>query len=1375
MFYRQIQKSAPRLTAFFLVLTMLSPLCLPVNTFAAQSIYKQRNIQPASHISSLRASSSVAAPATMSSASAPVPGMEIIDQESAEPLIVSREAGLLSISQSTTSRGYNSARGSQDVASLLLFEEAINQDFTLSATISVTEFKQTGTGCGVYIGAFSGSEARSEFASLGFRGDSRIRGYGYTRNGNFGAAGTAVDLNLSQQYKVTFSRTNGDFFIGLEANGETLIAPARYNFYAEGEMQTGAFLYPGISFIGVAAEISDLLLVSEDVVLLDSSAWEGHYIPDRMAWENVGAPVLGIPIRSSDSTAIEIPFTMSIGNEGADYLTCYIQDEWGTDLDSQTTYQSGTSGTFTFIPGASGTYQFILAAGRNSESEKKFSELQRFENFVIALTAPNVRALTTNNQAIKLIWSPVPEAERYQLFYQRTAGTALQLLDLEPQYADHEYCVIIPDLTVGESYYFEVIAMASGRDNSPAGNCTVLLRESAERDWQFTWFGTSTNDADNWFTGNIYDGLILESANGRGKFTGDGYDGMAFYYTKIRPETENFVLQGTFTVSGLTISNGQEGFALLARDSIGVHGDNSRAYYTNSVAAMATKVDYNNLDNEKVTLRLGIGSRVVKGIQDTFSAPGAGTFSNIMTALDQRIQQAGEGHLIEQGKDYTFILKKTNTGYHMIYENEDGHQTEDIFYHAEELTKIDPEFVYVGFAAARNCQVSVSDIHFSTTDPETDPPAVERPIHLIDPSYQIVSPKTSGQAQYTLAYLGNADGSLTIMDQHGNELVTNDAVIANEKITSEVKLSKGENVFTITFTPNQDYQPGEYQRLSSYESATFTVTVNYHNYGTTGQTIVVAPEGTTQGTGSYANPLDIKTAVNFVQPGQTILMKSGIYNICDDLHIPRGIDGTADNKIYLISDPDSDERAIIDFMGTGTGFEIWGNYWYIRGLDVRNSANMSKGVMLAGSHNILDLVTTYNNGNTGIQVSGLSSETDALWPSENLILNCTSYNNSDAGMEDADGFAAKLTCGYGNVFRGCIAYNNADDGWDLFAKVATGTIGAVTIEDCITYRNGYLLDGTTAGNGNGFKMGGSGLPGSHRLENSISFENKAKGIDSNSCPDIEVFRSTSFNNGSYNVALYSNGGVTTDFIADGILSYKTGEGVGEQLRLHGQPAVLSDTNYFFDGIQSVNSDQQQVSDDWFVSLDSSNLPVRRSDGSIDMQGFLELTDIADPNSGARINTIPSPDLSIPDAIEDTKPRTPFGNTGNRGSGNSVLAGNQLTPITYPASNGDNAVWHQDENGWYMINPDGSYPKSEWKQVTGRWYFFNEQGYMVTGWQRLDQNQWFYMNLDGAMITGWIFDNNEWYYLNANGAMNVKPLIVGEKSYYFTIAGGCINP
>jgi len=67
--------------------------------------------------------------------------------------------------------------------------------------------------------------------------------------------------------------------------------------------------------------------------------------------------------------------------------------------------------------------------------------------------------------------------------------------------------------------------------------------------------------------------------------------------------------------------------------------------------------------------------------------------------------------------------------------------------------------------------------------------------------------------------------------------------------------------------------------------------------------------------------------------------------------------------------------------------------------------------------------------------------------------------NMDSRREDADGFAAKLTCGEGNVFRNCIAINNCDDGWDLYTKKETGAIGVVTLENCQAIGNGYDVNG----------------------------------------------------------------------------------------------------------------------------------------------------------------------------------------------------------------------------------------------------------------------------------------------------------------------------
>lgn len=329
----------------------------------------------------------------------------------------------------------------------------------------------------------------------------------------------------------------------------------------------------------------------------------------------------------------------------------------------------------------------------------------------------------------------------------------------------------------------------------------------------------------------------------------------------------------------------------------------------------------------------------------------------------------------------------------------------------------------------------------------------------------------------------------------------------------------------------------------------------------------------------------------------------------------------------------------------GTGLTAWGNWWHFNKLNITRTKDSSKGMQLSGSHCVVERCNFYNNGNSGLQISGSSAEKIDQWPSYNTILNCTSINNADSPLEDADGFAAKLTCGVGNVFDGCISAYNADDGWDLFAKAETGSIGAVVIRNSTAYRNGYLLVSNTgakkaainfaeftcddngtltlvgtigedvtvkdAGNGNGFKMGGTNLPGDHKLFNSIAYENKAKGIDSNSCPDVKVYNSTSFNNEGANVALYTgNKSATTNYVADGVLSFRTeSTNVSENIKLQGQDTLESENNFFWDSATqtSHNSKGETVAPAWFVSLDTSVLPARKEDGSIDMHGLLLLS------------------------------------------------------------------------------------------------------------------------------------------------------------------------
>ena len=729
-----------------------------------------------------------------------------------------------------------------------------------------------------------------------------------------------------------------------------------------------------------------------------------------------------------------------------------------------------------------------------------------------------------------------------------------------------------------------------------------------------------------------------------------------------------------------TYSNAQEGFGLMAADAVGVNGS-SATFYNNSIQAVASKIEYyfdgtgasNDTSATKISMKLGLGYIIKSGLtaQDvadinagTKQLNQVTTIANESGTLEVSAGSLGAGTYNLFGNyspskqpdgtnieplltDIRLQIQRNNTGYVMRYLDQDNHVIgEKLFYDLERtaLTQIDAEHIYVGFFAARNARITVSNMTFTTVAPEDDEAAKGREIEYIYPNYTIESAAVSNSSDYTLVYYGNADGSLTIVDGQGNVLADAQHVMANTKNPFPTVLTEGENTFTVTFVPDADYKPSEFQMLNSYEPATFTHTVTYSSFNAE-QNIYVAPGGT--GDGSRYDPTDIYTAVKFAKPGQYILLAGGVYALDSTVKVERGIDGTEENKIYMIADPETEGRPVFDFGGNCAGMIFAGDYWYFQGFDVTGSKNGEKGVQVSGDHNVLDQIHTYKNGNTGIQISRYKGTDEfADWPSYNLILNCTSYLNADSGYEDADGFAAKLTVGDGNVFDGCISAYNADDGWDLFAKVQTGNIGTVTIQNSIAFKNGYVLkkDGVLdlggeevdAGNGNGFKMGGDSLSGHHTLINSIAFCNKAKGIDSNSCPDIQVYRSTSFDNESYNVAFYTNNAPNTDFYGEGILSLKETNTVLENLKPQGsqdENKIYSDLNYYFNGSGSENKSGSEASLDWFVRRDVENAMFlltdegRNADGSINMQGLLALTDAAPEGVGARMTGNSSEALS----------------------------------------------------------------------------------------------------------------------------------------------------
>ena len=753
-------------------------------------------------------------------------------------------------------------------------------------------------------------------------------------------------------------------------------------------------------------------------------------------------------------------------------------------------------------------------------------------------------------------------------------------------------------LTAGMLMFFAAVMLAgcgeglfSYKEFNPDAGVSVNFLDGAIK----ASFGESARREDeNWATIDLGNGVARINSNRlpeSGEFNAgkiaNSVDGLTYLFREV-PADRNFKLSATVTLirfggvgpEGETTSNGQEGFGLMARDFIPLYPEYSIEELSAAALLENPWEDYfisssshsgrSNMifaGGVKRGVRYGYRSGVTGSIEVVTNPEemSDGTYSRFVYKPDE-LDSYAEWLTLEERPDYPVVngtyrisLEKTNSGFYvsMTPPAGKGEAWQDFIWEPDLLESIDPDVYYVGFFAARAAEIEVSDISFILSPKDQDAPREEpQPLDIV-PELTIISPETNSHPLgrfYRLIAMANVPGYLSVR-QNGSVL-TGAEWVESTWLSSDSNYSNianpayfdipvrdllvGENVFQLMFYPEGSYPKPGYL-VGNTEPIKRTFLVERKLYFDSDTTIYASPDGRSSNTGSYNSPLDIETAIDFVQPGQKVILKDGVYELLS-FRIPRYNSGRAGYPKRL--EAETRDGVFIDFKKNpyATGAVLEGSYWELSGIHFRNTPNKVKGLEIMGANNLIEWVKTYNNGDTGMQISGRSNLPTFMWPMNNTVLYSESYNNRDAAEIDSDGFGAKLTVGNGNRYEWCISHNNADDGWDLYSKVETGYIGVVTIENCVSYRNGILMDGrTSAGGKNGFKLGGEGMPIAHVLSNSLAFQNGANGVTGNSNPAIVLARVTSFDNGSSNhrnFTIYDSAGSSTNLAAvlTGILS-----------------------------------------------------------------------------------------------------------------------------------------------------------------------------------------------------------------------------------------------
>ncbi|EOY4513461.1 exopolygalacturonate lyase [Vibrio vulnificus] len=566
--------------------------------------------------------------------------------------------------------------------------------------------------------------------------------------------------------------------------------------------------------------------------------------------------------------------------------------------------------------------------------------------------------------------------------------------------------------------------------------------------------------------GKLLSQFTIESRGGK---LANSHEGLTFYYTEL-PTDVNFTLSADVVLEQLgpetgATPNRQEGAGLMVRDILGaerlVPQPEGHEEFPSASNMVMNLLRSHSRTNDGMT---NFNASFREGVYQPW-----GTAGNRLSRVDY-----AEGVPYGTAETFRMTLTRTNDGFKVSYRQGDKEQTQDVKGANANIVEMqNPESQYIGFFASRNAKMSVSNVDLQLSPADTiDAPKYQAKQEQL--MFQLASADRSATQRYPVQARANYSGTVEL--KHNGKTVSSKKLNAGELFSQQVELNRDKNQFELTFTAIEG--PTLDKQILRYEVTRVSLPNPLQLH--------VSPSGTASGNGSAAKPLDFATAVALLPAGGTIILQEGDYQ---GITIPVTASGTAEQMKYLKA-AEGKVRIVSEFQHDA-------NYWHYENIEVAGAQ-----FFVHGSHNQFEKMVTHSAPDTGFVITSPEKIGRALWASYNTVIDSESFNNMDPSQINADGFAAKMRIGDGNTFIRCLSHHNIDDGWDLFNKVEDGANGAVTIIDSIAFNNGRTLDVANKGGtiGNGFKLGGEGIPVSHVVKNSLSFNNNMDGFTDNFNP-----------------------------------------------------------------------------------------------------------------------------------------------------------------------------------------------------------------------------------------------------------------------------------